>query len=98
MIIGDDPDDIPDLGEYIDALSFVRALFDDPLPEDAPSFVWSEGKGIALGGVVIQVLKATARALGKDSEAEIDEYVSGTLDRLITQAMAKQAGLSDSGD
>ncbi|MGH3165329.1 MAG: hypothetical protein ACRDN0_05470 [Trebonia sp.] len=92
MTAGDDPDDIRARGEFLDALSFVRALYDDPLPADAPTFVWSEGKALALGFLVIDALKSAAIANGRSGEAEVEDYVSGELDRMITEVMGRLAG------
>jgi hypothetical protein len=80
-----------DSGDLLEALRFVRAMFDDPI--DDVTFEWSEAKGLALGGLVVEVLKANAvLALGsvgeEITEAAIDAYVSRFLDGMITGQMA----------
>lgn len=88
MAVRPDPGDIRTYGEYLDALRFVRALFDDPLPQDAPSFAWSETMAIALGAIVIEALRSAAGALGRSGDDEVGEYVGQVLDYLITNAIA----------
>lgn len=84
-VTGRDPDDIRFRGEYLDALRFVRAEFDDPL-EDV-WFEWSEVKAKALAALVVYALKVAAAAGGRAGEAEAEAFVSRILDGLIIQAM-----------
>ena len=86
-VTGRDPDDIRYQGEYLDALRFVRAEFDDPL--DDVWFAWSEAKAKALAALVVDALKVAAAASGRTGEAEAEAYVSGILDGLIIQAMER---------
>lgn len=79
-----DPGGIRD-GEHLDALRFVRAVFDDQPGE--VHIEWSEAEALALANVVLAVLRVAARTIGKTTDAEADEYASAVLDTLITQAM-----------
>jgi hypothetical protein len=100
MVTGDDDFEAAASGELLEALRFIRAVFDDPI--DDISFEWTEVKALAVGHIAVEVLKANAAlsivsaaeadgGVPEISEDKINDYVSIFLDNMATRQIARNA-------